>query len=86
VDYSVNIEAAGNTGKDRTEVVVLRRHTIVIVTGSLSDAAFETALAGLGFNRLLDVVATVGFYTAVSLTVNVFEVEPNPDFPSTLEP
>jgi hypothetical protein len=32
VDYSVNIEAAGNTGKDRTEVVVLRRHTIVIVT------------------------------------------------------
>ena len=55
-------------------------------TGSLSDAAFETALAQLGFNRLLDVVATVGFYTAVSLTVNVFEVEPNPDFPSTLAP
>ncbi len=55
-------------------------------TGALSDAAFENAIAQLGFNRLLDVVATVGFYTAVSLTVNVFKVEPRPDFPVTLAP
>ena len=55
-------------------------------TGALSDAAFEKALAQLGFNRLLDVVATVGFYTAVSLTVNVFEVEPNSEFPVALAP
>jgi len=55
-------------------------------TGTLSDASFETALAQLGFNRLLDLVATVGFYTAVSLTVNAFEVEPRPDFPVALAP
>lgn len=55
-------------------------------TGSLSDASFEKAIAQLGFNRLLDVVATVGFYTAVSLTVNVFEVEPRPEFPVSLAP
>lgn len=55
-------------------------------SGALSDASFERAIAQLGFNRLLDVVATVGFYTAVSLTVNVFEVEPRPDFPVALAP
>ena len=53
-------------------------------TGALSDAAFEKAIAPLGINRLLDVVATVGFYTAVSLSVNVFEVEPRSEFPMTL--
>ena len=54
--------------------------------GTLSDASFEKAEAQLGFNRLLDVVATVGFYTAVALAVNVFEVDPNPAFPSVLAP
>jgi len=53
-------------------------------TGSLSDASFEKALARLGFNRLLDLVASVGFFTAVSLTVNVFEVDPRPEFPVVL--
>ena len=55
-------------------------------TGSLSDAAFDRAIAQLGFNRLLDVVATVGFYTAASLNVNVFEVEPFAEFPVSLAP
>ncbi len=55
-------------------------------TGSLSDASFEKAIAQLGFNRLLDLVASVGFYTAVSQTVNVFEVEPRAEFPVTLIP
>jgi len=55
-------------------------------TGSLSDGAYGKALKQLGFNRLLDVVATVGFYTGVCLTVNVFEVEPRPEFPSRLAP
>ena len=54
--------------------------------GSLSDGAFAAAQDALGFNRLLDLVATVGFYTGVCLTVNTFEVEPRAEFPSTLEP
>ncbi len=55
-------------------------------TGTLSDAAFEAAIARLGFNTLLDVVALVGFYTGVSLTVNAFEIEPRAEFPTTLKP
>lgn len=55
-------------------------------TGSLTDAAFEAARAQLGHNRLLDLVATVGFYTGVCLTVNVFEVEPRPEFEVRLAP
>jgi len=46
----------------------------------------QKAVAQLGFNRLLDLVALVGFYTAISLTVNVFEIEPRPEFQSTLAP
>ena len=55
-------------------------------TGALSDTSFEKAVAQLGFNRLLDLVASVGFFTAVSLTVNVFEVDPRPEFPVVLAP
>ena len=55
-------------------------------TGSLSDTAFDRAITQLGFNRLLDVVATVGFYTAASLNVNVFEIEPFAEFPVSLAP
>ena len=55
-------------------------------TGSLSDAAFAAAHAELGFNALLDLVAMTSFYTAVSLAVNVFAVEPRPEFPVQLAP
>ena len=55
-------------------------------TGTLSDTSFEKAHAQLGFNTLLDVVAMVGFYTGVSLTVNAFDVEPRAEFPTKLAP
>ncbi len=55
-------------------------------TGALSDASFEAAKAQLGFNTLLDLIATIGFYAAVSMTVSVFEVEPRAEFPSILAP
>lgn len=54
--------------------------------GSLTDAAFETACAQLGFNRLLDLVATVGYYAGVCLTVNAFAIEPRAAFPVKLAP
>ena len=53
-------------------------------TGGLSDAAFAAASAQLGFNTLLDLVAMTSFYTAVSLAVNVFAVEPQAAFPVQL--
>ena len=56
------------------------------IAARFSDTAFDRAIAQLGFNRLLDVVATVGFYTAASLNVNVFEIEPFAEFPVSLAP
>lgn len=55
-------------------------------TGALSDASYERAIARLGLNQLLDLVAAVGFFTAVAMAVNVFEVEPQPHFPTKLAP
>ena len=55
-------------------------------TGSLSDASYETALAQLGLNKLLDLVASVGFFVAVAQAVSVFEVEPRAEFPVALAP
>lgn len=55
-------------------------------TGTLSDASFDKAITQLGFNRLLDLVAAVGFFTAVAQAVSIFEVDPRPEFPTTLAP
>ena len=55
-------------------------------TGGLSDESFEKAQSQLGFNTLLDLVAMVGFYTAVSQVVSVYEVEPRAEFPVALAP
>lgn len=54
--------------------------------GTLSDALFDKAVDQLGFNAVLDLVAAVGFFTAVAQAVSVFEVEPCPQFPTTLAP
>jgi len=47
---------------------------------------FEKAVSQLGFNAVLDLVAAVGFFTAVAQAVSVFEVETRPQFPTTLAP
>ena len=55
-------------------------------TGTLSDTSYEKAIDQLGLNQLLDLVAAVGFFTAVSMAVSLFEVEPRPQFPTKLAP
>ena len=57
----------------------------LVVHGTLADSSFEKANAQLGFNRLLDLVATVGFYTAVALVANVYEVDVPKDIPVPLK-
>jgi 4-carboxymuconolactone decarboxylase len=52
--------------------------------GGLSDASFAKAEKTFGFNRLMDLVATVGFYTSVALIANVFEVDVPNDIPIPL--
>ncbi len=53
---------------------------------ALGDALFARAHEALGFNQLLDLIATVGFYSAVAMWVNVFEVDPPADIPIPLAP
>jgi len=47
-------------------------------THRLSDATFDQAKIVLGLPALIDLIATVGYYNLVSLTLNAFEM-PTPD-------
>jgi 4-carboxymuconolactone decarboxylase len=42
-------------------------------TRTLSDASYERALAALGQEQLVELVAAVGFYVMVSMTLNAFD-------------
>ena len=41
----------------------------------LDDALYARALAVLGEGRLIDLVGVLGYYTLISMTINVFEVD-----------
>ena len=47
-------------------------------TRTLSQRTYENALAVLGTDRLIELVTTVGFYTAAAMMINVFDA-PVPD-------
>ena len=55
-------------------------------SGTLSDATFQKARDQLGFNRLLDLVATVSFYFGVAMTVGIFGVDLPDEVPVPLAP
>jgi len=40
----------------------------------LSQASYDRALAALGMERLVELIAGAGFYTMIALTLNAFEV------------
>jgi 4-carboxymuconolactone decarboxylase len=40
----------------------------------MSDATYEAALAALGLQGLIDLVGICGYYTLISMTINVFDV------------
>ena len=44
-------------------------------TRRLDDALYARALGVLGESRLVDLVGVLGYYTLISMTINVFEVE-----------
>ncbi len=50
----------------------------------LSDETYAQALEALGLERLTDVIATVGFYSLVSCTLNGFDISPPEDAPARL--
>jgi 4-carboxymuconolactone decarboxylase len=53
-------------------------------THRLSDATFDEARRVLGLPALIDLIAIVGYYGLVSLTLNSFEI-PTPDGSSAFD-
>jgi 4-carboxymuconolactone decarboxylase len=53
---------------------------------SLDDATYGRALAALGEQRLVDLVATIGFFSMTGTTLRAFEMEPPDDDPIPLKP
>ena len=47
----------------------------LMTTKRLSQGSYERALALLGMERLVELIAGAGFYTMVALTINAFDVE-----------
>ena len=43
-------------------------------TQRLSQASYDRALAALGLERLVELIAGAGFYTMIALTLNAFDV------------
>ena len=44
-------------------------------TSRLSPATYERAIATFGERGLVDIIGTVGYYSLVSMTLNIFEVD-----------
>ena len=66
-------EPEGLDAKDRA---VLQVATELLQTKQVSDATYRNAVELFGENGMADIVATTGFYSMVSFTLNAFEVDP----------
>ena len=51
----------------------------------VSQALYDKAVATLGTDAVVDLVAVLGYYGFVSMTLNVFEVVPAPDVPREMD-
>ena len=56
------------------EALVYSVVTEIYETGTLSQSTYDRALAGLGCDLLIELVAAAGFYTMVAITLNAFDV------------
>ena len=57
----------------------------LLCTGNLSDAAFAEAEKALGYQRIVELVATIGHFCTTGLMANVVGVTPDPEAPSQLK-
>lgn len=51
----------------------------LLETKQVGDATYRRALALFGENGVVDLVATIGFFTTISLTLNTFDIDPPSD-------
>lgn len=70
------------TFADPKEQLVYDLSTEYLRTSRVSDATYRRGLDLIGERGILDVVAIMGYYSLVSMTLNVFEV----DLPEGVEP
>ena len=65
-------------GMDADETTVYDFVSELLATGHVSDASFERAKKAFGERGIVDLVGAVGYYSLVSMTLNVGRV-PLPD-------
>ena len=58
------------------ELCVYRYCTELLETKKVSEAVYHEAFSLLGEKGVVDLTALVGFYSAISLTLNAFEIPP----------
>lgn len=61
---------------DATEAVVYDVARSALDHGSVPDLLYRRAVESLGNERVVEIVILVGYYTLISLTLNVFEIAP----------
>jgi 4-carboxymuconolactone decarboxylase len=50
--------------------------TALVTTHHVPDVGYQAALAELGERALVELVAVIGYYTLVAMTLNAFEIDP----------
>lgn len=63
-------------GKEDESVVYRFVHAL-LETRQVPDALYQEAVQVLGEPRVVDLVGIAGYYTLISMTINVFEVQPD---------
>ena len=71
------------TFSEPNDAIVYDLCTELFETRRVGDATYDKAVAALGLQAVIEIVATVGYYSMVSLTLNAFAVplpagEPSP--------
>ena len=68
------------------ETIVYNFVTALLSNGSVPDAQYAPALARFGENGIMDIVGAVGYYSLVSMVLNVADVQLPAGEPKPLKP
>lgn len=70
---------------DPEESVVYRLARAALETRQVPDALYAEAAEVLGQDRLVDLVGVLGYYSLISLTLNIFRISPPEDAPKEFD-
>lgn len=69
---------------DEEEAIVHAFTSTAMTTRQVPDALYAKAETILGTDRLVDLVGVLGYYSLISLTLNIFRISPPSDAPKEL--